>query len=312
MAPEIALAVIDGRLAEAITILGEQDSRAAELRVALGLVGQLDRYWVQAYLWLGRGDEALARLEAPRRPLQAARAMCLAQTGQVEEARRILDWFDGITSDDDESSIGVLASLLRAATFAGDHQISQALLRRLAPLARLPIARLDGLGYARLLGDAAVLMGDRTQARAYYEQGLEACKRIGFRPETALTRLCLAELLLAGEPPAHEEALNHLDFAIDEFRAMGMQPALERALRLRADGIQENAPQTRASYPGGLSTREVEVLRLVASGKTNHHIAATLVISPNTVVRHLSNIFAKLGVSNRTEAANYASRHGLC
>ena len=61
----------------------------------------------------------------------------------------------------------------------------------------------------------------------------------------------------------------------------------------------------------GLSRRELEVLRLVAAGKTNKAIAAELVLSARTVDRHLSNIFAKLHVSTRTAATAYAYEHGL-
>ncbi len=61
----------------------------------------------------------------------------------------------------------------------------------------------------------------------------------------------------------------------------------------------------------GLSPREVEVLRLVAAGKTNHAIAAELVLSEKTVERHVSNIFTKLGVGSRTEAAAYAFDRGI-
>jgi len=70
----------------------------------------------------------------------------------------------------------------------------------------------------------------------------------------------------------------------------------------------ERAPTER---PGGLSAREVEVLRLVADGRSNPEIAEALFISRKTVARHLSNIFAKLGASSRTEAARYAFDHGL-
>jgi class 3 adenylate cyclase/DNA-binding CsgD family transcriptional regulator len=65
------------------------------------------------------------------------------------------------------------------------------------------------------------------------------------------------------------------------------------------------------TYPDGLTKREVEVLRLIAGGRSNREIADELVISHNTVIRHVSNIFAKTGVANRAEAAAYASRHGL-
>lgn len=63
--------------------------------------------------------------------------------------------------------------------------------------------------------------------------------------------------------------------------------------------------------PGGLSPREVEVLRLVAAGKSNSAIAAELVLAEKTVARHLSNIFTKLGVRSRTAAAAFAHEHDL-
>jgi len=60
-----------------------------------------------------------------------------------------------------------------------------------------------------------------------------------------------------------------------------------------------------------LSARELDVLRLVAAGRSNLQIAEALVISPNTVGRHVSNIFDKIGAANRAEAATYALRQGL-
>ena len=65
------------------------------------------------------------------------------------------------------------------------------------------------------------------------------------------------------------------------------------------------------AYPDGLTNREVEVLRLIAAGSSNQDIADELVISLNTVARHVSNILAKTDAANRAEAAVYASRHGL-
>lgn len=61
----------------------------------------------------------------------------------------------------------------------------------------------------------------------------------------------------------------------------------------------------------GLTSRELQVLRLVAAGKSNREIASTLVISEHTVARHLQNIFAKLGVSSRTAASAFAYEHDL-
>ncbi len=63
--------------------------------------------------------------------------------------------------------------------------------------------------------------------------------------------------------------------------------------------------------PAGLTAREVEVLRLVAAGRSNPEIATELVLSEKTVARHLSNIFAKLDVRSRTAAAAFAYEHHL-
>lgn len=92
-----------------------------------------------------------------------------------------------------------------------------------------------------------------------------------------------------------------LEAARDCFRRLGARPAADRASSLLAP----------AAPPAGLTPREVEVLRLVATGRTNPQIAAGLVLSEKTVARHLSNIFAKLDVRSRTAAAAYAYEHGL-
>jgi DNA-binding NarL/FixJ family response regulator len=79
----------------------------------------------------------------------------------------------------------------------------------------------------------------------------------------------------------------------------------------RTRGPDSKGHVQRASYPDGLSEREVEVLRLVAVGKSNAQIADELVISVNTVQRHVGNILTKTGQANRTQAASYAHRAGI-
>jgi DNA-binding CsgD family transcriptional regulator len=73
------------------------------------------------------------------------------------------------------------------------------------------------------------------------------------------------------------------------------------------------APPARnpATYPDGLTAREVEVLRLVAQRLTNEQVAEQLVISPRTVNTHLTSIFSKIGVSSRGAATRYAIEHHL-
>jgi len=70
-------------------------------------------------------------------------------------------------------------------------------------------------------------------------------------------------------------------------------------------------PQAAHLPPDGLSARQVEVLRLIAAGKSNQQIAAELVITLNTVQHHVSNILTKTGLASRGEAAAYAHRNGL-
>ncbi len=61
----------------------------------------------------------------------------------------------------------------------------------------------------------------------------------------------------------------------------------------------------------GLTAREVEVLGLIATGRTNKEIAAELVVSVPTVERHITNIYAKIGARGRAEASAYALKYGL-
>ena len=94
-----------------------------------------------------------------------------------------------------------------------------------------------------------------------------------------------------------------LEAARATFEQLGAAPDLARLESL-----------TRAEAPVAatpLSAREVQVLRLVASGKTNRAIAGALGISEKTVARHVSNIFTKLGVSSRAAATAYAYQHDL-
>lgn len=67
----------------------------------------------------------------------------------------------------------------------------------------------------------------------------------------------------------------------------------------------------RRSWPGGLTAREVEVLGLVARGRSNKQIAQRLVVTPKTMSNHVEHIYAKLGVSSRAAATLYATQQGL-
>jgi DNA-binding CsgD family transcriptional regulator len=113
----------------------------------------------------------------------------------------------------------------------------------------------------------------------------------------ALVALACREL---GDPQGAEM---ELEGACSVLRRLGAVPELARVKRLG------HPPASTRAH--GLTVREVEVLRLVAAGKTNRGIAAQLRISEKTVARHLSNIFVKLGLSSRAAATAYAYEHAL-
>jgi DNA-binding NarL/FixJ family response regulator len=91
-----------------------------------------------------------------------------------------------------------------------------------------------------------------------------------------------------------------------QFEELAMDRWIERATRLAA-----SFSTRRPSAPAGLSARELEVLRLLAGGRTNKEIASALVVSVHTVERHLANAYRKIGARNRAEATAFALAHEL-
>ncbi|MBV9792930.1 MAG: response regulator transcription factor [Actinobacteria bacterium] len=91
------------------------------------------------------------------------------------------------------------------------------------------------------------------------------------------------------------------------------QAILDPAVHARLVAATGRAPGAAPSrpLPDGLTAREAEVLALIATGRTNAEIAATLTVSPSTVKTHINNIFTKTGARDRAHAVQYAYRHGL-
>jgi hypothetical protein len=87
----------------------------------------------------------------------------------------------------------------------------------------------------RHLGGAAALLSRYEEARNHYQEAIRVCTEMRFRPELALTRLQLAELLLEHYTQEKSEAIVHLDFAIAEFREMKMQPIPGASIKAQGD-----------------------------------------------------------------------------
>ena len=226
---DIYLAALDGRLEEALEIARRMLERGEELGLA-EYAGFAVLTILRPQLHLGKADEAPQFAVFP--PLTA---VCLAHLGRdievVETLEQLVLARPGMGSPEDETPAYIDAMLLEAAVLVGHRQAADLLLRRLAGTSVHTISFFLMTCIPRHLGAAAALLGRHEEARAHYQEALKVATEIRFRPEIALTRLQLAELILEHYPDEKSEALEHLDFAINEVRDMKMQPSLERALK---------------------------------------------------------------------------------
>jgi non-specific serine/threonine protein kinase len=198
-------------------------------------------------------------------------------------------------------------------------------------------------------GWAALLQGDHERARAFYEESLVVCKELGDKAcasESLDGLACVAgaggeasrAATLFGAAHAMRETLGEAvafqhtpeelswrephratsrsrlgeqawEETLEKGRAMGLEEAIEYALSTEVPStvIPSSAPE----LPAGLTSREAEVLGLVATGMTNAQVAERLFLSPRTVQRHLNSVYHKLGVGSRTAATRFALEHGL-
>ncbi len=165
------------------------------------------------------------------------KALYYATLNRRDEVFELLDQMlarrPSIGTHADYSFIYVDALWLEAAVLTEHHQAAEALYRQLAGRSVNILGFWHATCIPRHLGAASTLLGRFEQARMHYDEALTATTNVRFRPEYALTRFQLAELQLAHYPDEKSEAIESLNFAIDEFTEMKMQPSLEKAEELK-------------------------------------------------------------------------------
>jgi DNA-binding CsgD family transcriptional regulator len=227
-----------------------------------------------ALLRLAQGEDAAA---------QAAIRRALDEAGDRPDRARLLPAFVEIAlaGGDVPAARGAAEELAGAAQELG------------APLLRATAAAAEG--------EVLLAEGDARGALAALRAAWTAWQELEAPYEAARARVGIG--LACRALGDRDSAAMELDAARWAFQRLGAGPDLARLAVLAGDSP--------AGAAGGLTAREVEVLRLVATGRTNRAIAAELVLSERTVDRHVSNILTKLGVPSRAAATAWAYEHRL-
>jgi DNA-binding CsgD family transcriptional regulator len=262
-------------------------------------------FYQRAELHRVRGDcadaeEAYRQASKLGREPQPGLALLRLAQGQTDAAvaaiRRVMD-----EASDRVARSKLLAAYVEIMLAAGDGQAARAASDEFtqladdlgAPLLRATAARAQG---AVLPGE-----GDARAALQALRHAWAALQALEVPYEAARVRVLIG--LACRQLGDEDGAAMELDAALWVFRQLDAWPDVVRVEAL------SRPPAARAG--GGLTARELQVLRLVAAGQTNRSIAAELFLSERTVDRHVSNIFTKLGVSSRAAATAYGYRHQL-
>jgi ATP/maltotriose-dependent transcriptional regulator MalT len=271
----------------------------------------------------GRFDaaaELLARAESP--PFRAlagdlfllGRAALALAGDDVATAIDLAEQFlRAVPHEDRLERVGGLELLLAALVTGGDHRRAAAVLDELRAIAGSVATKPMQATVRFAEGMLGMAAAEYDTAKCCFEDAVELWSRSSMPYETALARLGLAQALhaLGRTQVANQQARE----AHDGLQRLGALPDAARAAALM--GETAATPYTQpGTTPGAsdLTPREREVLCLIAAGKSNQDIARELVLSIRTVERHISNIYAKIGMSGptaRTTAATYALQHGL-
>jgi DNA-binding CsgD family transcriptional regulator len=257
-----------------------------ELHRLRGEFAEAEEAFRQANQWGHSPQPGLAELRLAQSDVAAAAAAI----------RRVMD-----EAQDRVARSRVLAAYVEIGLAVADVGPARAAADELSHIAADLDAPLLQAAAAGATGAVLLAEGDARAACDMLRQAWTVWRELDAPYEAARVRVLvgLACRALGDEDTAGME----LDAARVVFEQLGAAPDLARV-----DSLVRRAT---SGEPHGLTPRELQVLRLVAAGRTNKAIAAELVLSERTVDRHVSNIFTKLGVSSRAAATAYAYEHRL-
>lgn len=266
--------------------IGQAFYQQAELYRMRGAFAQADEAYRQAGRWIRRPRPGLAQLRLSQGQLESAQAMIRRQLGETR---------------DQHTRPSLLAACAEIMLAAGDTAAARDAADELSAIAaNIDAPFLHALS-ERTAGAVLLAEGDVHAAEASLRDAWVSWQQLEAPYEAARTRVLIA---LACRALGDEDAAQmELDAARVVFRELGAAPDLARVEQLVRQVVPRGA--------GLLTKREVQVLRLVATGKTNRAIATELFISEKTVARHISNLFGKLGVESRAAATAWAYKHEI-
>jgi DNA-binding CsgD family transcriptional regulator/tetratricopeptide (TPR) repeat protein len=249
-----------------------------------------------------------------RRMWEPGLMLICAEIGLLVEARAIFDRLIGHGSrglSRDDMYVTTLVFCAQTCCALGNASAAALLYERLIPYSGHVVNHPTAVcfGAADLyLAQLACTAKWPDRAPAHFEQALRLNRAMRAWPSLARTQLHFGAFLLAqnseSERHAGQQRLREAEQLARRLEMTGLVAEAEAALRSGNDDDDKK-------YPDGLTGREVEVLRLLALGRTNKDVSMVLAISLNTVATHIRSILNKTHCANRTEAAAYAIRHGL-
>jgi len=286
-------AAVEGLRAARPPMVGDALSRLGELRRRQGRSAD--------------AEELFARSETHSLTLLGRAALALDR-GEPSEAAELADRYLRRFPDTSRVERGAgLEVAIAAYARLGEHERADESLRQLREIATRARTRPLLAALCSSEGTLAMARGDHDAARRSFEDALDLLTASDARFDAARVRLDLAATLTA--LGRHERAKHEIEMAIADFGELGADAELARAEAMLP---KPRATASVADTPlAVLSKRELEVVRLVAEGLTNHEIAQQLVLSEHTVNRHVANILRKLGLPTRAAAASLAGRHGV-